>query len=839
MSGRILAWMIAASGWTVLPAGCGGSSSEPDGGDACETTATPRVTSDAAAFVEAGAASATVRLRFDLPVRLPEPPELRLEPVRGAGDPAAVAVAPGADAAEWILTFSTAAWRPFEAYALAVTATGEGECGSAMPEPFVLVVRPLPWMGETLDERSTRELAASYALPDAFLDALEAMGLAAYRLNFPDAGSTFATTPTRLHWIDAVRHDGARGAVFGAMVAEDVEAAAAATADRRTRELLLAQHVYLDRDAFTTLRFDRRYEVTDPARPLLDALRTFYEHAPVEGHPSPPTRPWSEIEPGLSARLASFSFEARAALALALRGLLDAADLRERALFASGAMSATLWETTHRHYVSGGSGFAVNRHVFGTDAYAAFDYEAMIRAGQLAVRSVESLRAVLADEVPADGARIDIVGPLGRLTVALDATDDVWPEADRFLLVDLAGDDVYEDGVAANRSFLVPVSVVLDVAGNDVYGPSVPWDIADGALPTSNACTQGAGLFGVAVLDDAAGNDDYHAAYASQGFGLFGVGVLVDHAGTDRYRGYSSSQGCGDFGYGLLADWGGGDDAYETLQKSQGYGGPRGIGWLVDDAGNDTYVAVSEPIVWDWAGEGTNWSGSQGFGYGVRDGFFTPGAPIFSGGLGGLFDLDGDDDYTCAVMCQGFGYAFGAGLFYDRRGDDDHLVTHKYAMGSATHWAIGLLLDGEGRDTYRNSGDDECIGLGYDASVAFHIDRGAEDDVYTIDHVGDFTLGAGRIPALGVLINEGGNDAYHVAGSGVRALGRSYTAADNRAGYLARVPNVGMFLDLGGVADVYDVARDGPANGGEWIQTDPDGDDWDPAHDFGYGLDTE
>jgi hypothetical protein len=326
----------------------------------------------------------------------------------------------------------------------------------------------------------------------------------------------------------------------------------------------------------------------------------------------------------------------------------------------------------------------------------------------------------------------------------------------------------------------------------------------------------------------------------AQGSGIFGVGVLIDHDGGDTYEGYDSCQGHAQFGFGLLADLGSGNDSYETLQQSQGYGGPRGIGWLIDDGGDDTYLAIAEPLIYDWAGEGSNWSGSQGFGYGVRDGYFTPGAPIFSGGLGGLFDLAGDDDFQCAVMCQGFGYAFGAGLFFDAGGDDDHLITHKYGTGAATHWAIGIYLDDGGIDTYRNSGDDECIGLGYDASVAFHIDRGAEADVYTIENVGDFAVGVSRIPALGVLINEGGDDEYHIPGAGNRALGRSRLEPGNRDGYLATVINLGMFLDLGGAADLYDIARDDVGNALEWIQTEPDDpDEWDPQYDFGYGLDTQ
>jgi hypothetical protein len=202
-----------------------------------------------------------------------------------------------------------------------------------------------------------------------------------------------------------------------------------------------------------------------------------------------------------------------------------------------------------------------------------------------------------------------------------------------------------------------------------------------------------------------------------------------------------------------------------------------------------------------------------------------------------LFDLGGNDDFQCAVMCQGFGYAFGTGIFYDAAGEDDHLTTHKYSLGSATHWAVGVYLDMDGADTYRNDDDDECIGEGYDASVAFHLDRGGGDDVYTLDNFGEFTLGVARHPSLGVLINESGNDTYTVPGTGTYAIGRACTTMGDRAGYLAGVPTVGMFFDLGG-DDTYGIAWLGPADGAEWIQDDAACDGWAAGLNHGYGLDT-
>lgn len=478
------------------------------------------------------------------------------------------------------------------------------------------------------------------------------------------------------------------------------------------------------------------------------------------------------------------------------------------------------------------------------------DFEELARAGQIAVRAVESARVALAAEPTAPGAKLDLTGPLGRIAISMEATDDTWTGGDFFLLVDAAGNDTYSGDTASNLDLFHPVTVVLDLAGDDHYEPNYAFDIADGKLPAQKklGARQAAGMFGIAVLDDGAGDDTYLCTTFCQGYGLFGVGVHIDRGGSDSYKGYAFSQGAAEFGYGLLLDTGGSKDTYETYQTSQGYGGTRGVGWLVDDGGDDDYLSIEEPIIANWANEGTNWSGSQGFGFGTR--IFpqgsTPGVYL-SGGLGGLFDLGGNDKFKCSVMCQGFGYFFGAGLLYDKEGNDDYVVAHKYGMGGATHQSIGLFLDYGGADTHTYlghgpTGGGEGVGLGYDLGVAFHIDRGNDNDTYEFPVEIGWIMGFARHPALGVLINEGGDDTYHVIGlAGEKAFGTSEAFATDRsvaAGTLT-TPSLGMFLDLGGANDVYDLTHPGLGNGAKWIQTTPLGDGWDPALDHGYGLDSE
>ncbi len=719
--------------------------------------------------------------------------------------------------------------------------------GAVKPDP-PLVAPELATVGENVDERTRRELTPAYTLPKPFYAALDEMKVAPADLRYPDIGLTFASDTTRLHWTDAVRHKGDLAPGFASMVAADVEAAVANPDPARSaRDLLVAEGVYGQRDAYLASRFDQAISVTAGGRPLVDALEAFYTHAPVAGG-AVPEAAWADVEPLVAEQAARFSKKAQIAVAQCIRGLLVAAELRDLAFTRSGKLAMDAWVAMAADYWK--KRLAITGYPIAKTMSDALDYETLSRAGQIAVRSVESMRVALANEPLVPGATLDLVGPLGRIALSLEGKDDTWRGADFFLLVDGGGNDTYLDDTATNLDIFHPVTAVVDLGGDDVYRPSFAWDIKGGALPSirTKSARQAAGMFGIAILDDAAGDDRYKCLHFCQGYGLFGVGVLVDRGGKDSYAGYDFSQGAAEYGYGLLLDTGGKDDTYETLQTSQGYGGTRGIGWLVDDGGNDAYLAIEDPIVFEWAGEGTNWSGSQGFGFGTRI-FASMNSPAvyLSGGLGGLFDLGGDDRFKCAVMCQGFGYFFGTGILYDKAGRDEYVVSHKYGIGGATHQSVGVFLDYGGADTYTylghgRTGGGEGVGLGYDHGVAFHIDRGNDADVYRFPVDIGWIMGFARHPALGVLINEGGDDAYHITGaSGERALGVSEVFDTDRSAGLGTLttPTVGMFLDLGGTKDVYDVTHAGTGNGKKWVQTTPVGAGWKAALDHGYGLDTE
>jgi plastocyanin len=168
-------------------------------------------------------------------------------------------------------------------------------------------------------------------------------------------------------------------------------------------------------------------------------------------------------------------------------------------------------------------------------------------------------------------------------------------------------------------------SLLVEVAGDDTYGHMQPPDVE--ALCTDEpsvrrVLTTGAGFAGAGVVLEVAGNDHYLGKTVSQGAGhIGGVGILFDEAGNDVYTAMRLSKGFGTlFGVGLLRD-AGGNDRYDYYMprpidpgaptKTPGSGGgfsaqglcdnqPRwdegtgvlfGVGLLVEEAGNDAYVA--------------------------------------------------------------------------------------------------------------------------------------------------------------------------------------------------------------------------------------------------------
>ena len=381
------------------------------------------------------------------------------------------------------------------------------------------------------------------------------------------------------------------------------------------------------------------------------------------------------------------------------------------------------------------------------------------------------------------------------------------PVGEYLLIIDTGGDDTYMGG-GFNYSVDNWASVLIDTTGNDRYlaapkmadTPLAQWE---GRKSARRVPAHGGALFGVAFVADLAGDDLYRADRPCQGSGVFGVGAILDTEGDDTYDAYVDSQGFGYCGVGLLSD-AEGSDSYDGFNQVQGCGLTRGAGILADGKGNDRYTGNDEQI--DFASPQSaehNVTMGQGAGYGHRADFSD--GHSLGGGLGVLFDGEGNDRYSCAVLGQGVGYWQGIGALFDDAGDDTYFGMW-YVQGACAHYADGYLEDSAGDDKYTATMN-MAQGAGHDFSIGYLLDR-AGDDTYLAPNL---SLGAGNANGMGIFIEYGGNDTYTSSGT---TLGKANPAAAGSPREIALC--LGLFFDLSG-RDTYPESADWAANGKQTV----------------------
>jgi hypothetical protein len=369
-------------------------------------------------------------------------------------------------------------------------------------------------------------------------------------------------------------------------------------------------------------------------------------------------------------------------------------------------------------------------------------------------------------------------------------------ELSYLLVIDTGGNDLYQGG-GATANIRNPVSVLIDLEGDDSYLESPELkniSIAEyQERKTAGKPLFGVGILGYGILVDVKGNDVYKSRKNTQGCGLFGVGILQDRSGNDSYDCYAYGQGTAMFGVGMLADLGGADK-YQCFNLSQGAAQVKGFGILLDTgAGNDIYDANDTVI--DLPSAQTNKHNanmSQGIGFGWRADF-TDGYS-FAGGIGALIDDGGDNIFKCGVFGQGVGYWRGVGILCSGKGNDFYQGTW-YTLGSAAHFAVGALFDEGGDDNY--NAPLVSMGAAVDFSAGFLIDY-AGNDTYT---AGSLCLGSGNANSFGFFWDRAGNDKYKLNDPKAGAFG---FASVDKSILNIRDRNItaGFFLDTGG-DDVY------------------------------------
>jgi hypothetical protein len=401
-------------------------------------------------------------------------------------------------------------------------------------------------------------------------------------------------------------------------------------------------------------------------------------------------------------------------------------------------------------------------------------------------RVPEAVRAaVQGDIVHAE----QLPGPAGGWLVVGGDGPNVYDMAAIAFVIDLGGDDVY---VYDRTEHLA--QVVIDLGGNDVH---------ESRADFSGAAT---GVFAVSILDSRGGNDVFRSGarempgnppdqgtHFAIGAGLFGIGLLINRAGDDEYlnlgRNSGWSTGVGLYGAGLVVDLEG-NDSYHAELLSQGVGGPRGLGAIIDASGDDSYRANGPNFASVYGTEGVFVSRSQGFGFGVRS--------YAAGGVGAIYDLAGNDRYEAGEFAQAGGYYFGLGIIRDRRGDDTY-IGNRYGQAFAAHQAGGILIDEEGNDSYWSMTAASQSGA-WDQCITMLIDRSG-NDTYKADGLAQ---GAAAMQSIAILIDLDGNDVYEGRGRSTQGHGSNNTYHYQTAGVFSFS---GLF-DLGGGDDRYSSGRE-------------------------------
>jgi hypothetical protein len=387
---------------------------------------------------------------------------------------------------------------------------------------------------------------------------------------------------------------------------------------------------------------------------------------------------------------------------------------------------------------------------------------------------VEGVSGTVLQEIDTPAGKI-VIGGRGNNVYELDKMTGVCA------VIDLGGNDVYHEGTVSPQR---PVLVVIDLAGNDRYegtqpgiqggamlGVSMLVDAAGDDVYNAKDIAQGSAVGGVGILIDLSGNDHYRGFRRVQGQALGGVGILLDRAGNDDYHAAMWAQGFGGpLGFGVLDDLEGDDHYYcggmwrtSYYPETQGYEGwgqgvgagirsvaDGGIGVILDGGGDDVYE-------YDYF--------AQGGGYWLGMGF----ARDFGGNdqrLGSTQkEYDGShrvqpmfDRFTC-----GFGCHYALGFCFDDAGNDTYGGTIM-GLGMAWDCSIGYLCDFGGNDRYEATGG-LTEGNGAQAGLGVLLDYGG-DDIYRGYNQGYASPGISyhQLPWCGgnfsFLIDYGGKDTY-------------------------------------------------------------------------------
>ena len=193
----------------------------------------------------------------------------------------------------------------------------------------------------------------------------------------------------------------------------------------------------------------------------------------------------------------------------------------------------------------------------------------------------------------------------------------------------------------------------------------------------------------------------------------------------------------------------GGRDKYKNVSA---HGMDKPVSMIIDASGDDTYIATNGPAI-----------------------------AAAVAGAACLFDLKGDDYYSCPKWGNGAGY-FGSALLVDFEGNDRYLG-ESFSQGVAL-FGSGNLIDLEGNDTFLAKRFSQGLGLSGGKAVLcdikgndFYVATLGKQSMYGTPGVySSFSQGAGvgfrliSAGGVGMLVDSEGNDRYE-SGNFSQAVG--------------------------------------------------------------------
>jgi hypothetical protein len=284
--------------------------------------------------------------------------------------------------------------------------------------------------------------------------------------------------------------------------------------------------------------------------------------------------------------------------------------------------------------------------------------------------------------------------------IEISAEDDATHSSrDTNLFIGLGDRNRYTGRFGAGIGY---ASVLID-CGNQSY-----YDVPDMSI--------GAGVLGVGLAYTAGVGDVFRGGSACFGAGLAGVGALSHEGGESSFRASALSEGFGSFGEGLLVDSGDRNSFHGEL-FTQGAARTQGVGWLVEQGANDTFVAGGYSVI---ESKNAAISSSQGYaaGFGSED-------VLLSGGLGLVTTTGTGQSYVGGIRCQGAAMWGGVGSIMDKGARSSHSAAQE-AHGYANHQAAAFVYNYGGFGSY-TARFGTCESCAADSSVAMILDRAGHD----------------------------------------------------------------------------------------------------------------